>query len=55
MIVFQDGLATPGTWTKAGVKDQFVFKDAAGAVMKLNPGQTWITVLGDIAQAQYAP
>lgn len=55
MLLFQDGLVTAGTWSKAGPKDQFLFKDGAGADMKLNPGQTWITVLGDITQATYAP
>jgi hypothetical protein len=55
MIIFQDGIAIPGTWTKADTKSQFVFKDAAGAEIKLNPGQTWVTLLGDIAKATHAP
>ncbi|HSH18527.1 MAG TPA: DUF3048 domain-containing protein [Candidatus Saccharimonadales bacterium] len=55
MLVFQDGSVTPGTWSKADPKAQFEFKDGAGAAIKLNPGQTWITVLGDITKATYAP
>lgn len=55
MLLFQDGIVTAGTWAKPGVKDQFIFKDGAGEEIKLNPGQTWITVLGDITQAKYAP
>lgn len=55
MLVFQDGVVTPGTWSKADPKAAFEFKDNAGAALKLNPGQTWITALGDISQATYAP
>lgn len=55
MLVFQDGTVTPGTWSKADPKAQFEFKDAANAVIKLNPGQTWFTVLSDISKATYAP
>lgn len=55
MLVFQDGNVIPGTWSKSDPKAQFEFKDAANAPLKLNPGQTWITVLGDIAKATYTP
>jgi hypothetical protein len=55
MLVFQDGVVVEGTWSKASAKEQFIFKDGAGADIKLNPGQTWITVLGDITQAAYTP
>lgn len=44
--IFQDGVLTKGTWHKNSNKDQFVFKDASGATLKLNPGQTWISVVG---------
>lgn len=44
-VVFQDGIATPGTWTKADQKSQIILKDAAGQEIKLNRGQTWFTVL----------
>lgn len=43
--IFQDGTVTEGTWTKPDRKAPIVFKDAAGAVIGLNPGQTWISVI----------
>jgi len=45
MTVFQDGAFYEGTWSKAGRKDQFVFKDPNGQPIKLNVGQTWITIV----------
>lgn len=42
--IFQDGGATEGTWHKADKKSQIEFKDAAGAPIALNRGQTWISV-----------
>ncbi len=52
--VFQDGLVTIGTWTKASNAAQIVFADNAGKALPLNPGQTWITAVtsaGDISSA----
>jgi hypothetical protein len=51
--IFQDGVVTIGTWTKTGAKDQIVFKDASGAPIKLNPGQTWISVVGNSNRISY--
>ncbi len=45
MFVFQDGVQTQGTWTKADRGSQFTFTDANGKPLKLNPGQTWITMV----------
>ena len=42
--VFQDGTVTVGTWTKTGKKDQIQFKNDKGEEVKLNRGQTWISV-----------
>jgi hypothetical protein len=53
MFVFQDGTVTPGSWAKADVKAQFVFKDDAGKVLALNPGQTWFSIVGDPAKVTY--
>lgn len=50
---FQDGVVTKGTWSKAGDKDQIMFKDANGVAMKLNPGQTWISVVGGSHRITY--
>lgn len=51
--VFQDGTVTVGTWTKNSAKDQITFKDATGAPLKLNPGQTWISVVGSTSRISY--
>lgn len=43
--IFQDGTVTEGTWNKKDKKDQIIFKDSKGQEIKLNRGQTWITVI----------
>lgn len=45
MFVFQDGKVQKGTWKKKGTKDQFKFLDAEGKEIRLNAGQTWITLV----------
>jgi len=51
--IFQDGTVTVGTWSKASVKGQITFKDANGAPVKLNRGQTWISVVGSTSRISY--
>ena len=53
MFVFQDGVLTQGTWSKASSGQQFVFTDQSGQPLKLNAGQTWITVLGAANRVSY--
>lgn len=53
MFVFQDGIVQTGTWAKASNTAQFVFTDAAGKPLALNPGQTWIGALGAASQVVY--
>ncbi len=53
LLVFQDGIVTTGTWSKADRQTQFVFKGADGEVLKLNPGQTWITLVDTAAKVTY--
>lgn len=53
--VFQDGAVTQATWNKANRESQIVFKDAAGAILKLNPGQTWLSVVGSADKVKYTP
>ena len=53
--IFQDGTVTIGTWEKTGSKSQMVFKDANGNVIKLNPGQTWISAVGSASGVSYKP
>lgn len=45
VTIFQNGTSKPGTWSRADDKSQFVFKDANGAVIKLAPGQAWMTLV----------
>lgn len=42
--IFQDGGVVEGTWHKPDKKSQVQFRDAAGAIVALNRGQTWISV-----------
>lgn len=53
--IFQDGTVTIGTWEKTSSKSQIVFKDKSGAIIKLNPGQTWLAAVGDDTGVQYKP
>ncbi len=53
MFVFQDGTVQTGTWTKGEPKSQFEFKDDAGKVLPLNPGQTWISIVSDAGKVTY--
>lgn len=52
-FVFQDGTVTTGTWSKENTTAPLVFKDAAGAPLPLNPGQTWITALSGTDRLAY--
>ncbi len=45
VTVFQDGVATIGTWEKAGRTSPYIFKTADAKPLKLNAGQTWITMI----------
>jgi hypothetical protein len=53
--IFQDGIVTEGIWSKSSSKSQIVWKDAAGNVIKLNPGQTWITAVNNNPSVSYKP
>ena len=53
--IFQDGNSIEGTWEKTSGKSQIVFKDAQGTVVKLNPGQTWITATSIASNVVYKP
>lgn len=44
-VVFRDGLRVDATWTRNDVVDSFILKDSKGAVIALEPGQTWIHVV----------
>lgn len=53
--IFQDGTVLTGQWNKSSNTSQITFTDAAGKAILLNPGQTWITALGNSNQVTYAP
>lgn len=55
VYIFQDGISTEGTWTKNSVKEQYVFTDSAGKKIELNPGQTWISLVGTPAAVAVTP
>ncbi len=55
MYVFQDGAVAQGTWTKDSRTSQFVFKDSNGNTLKLNPGQTWISLVNITGAVVYKP
>ena len=44
-VVFQDGVAVPGTWSKPDTFSRTRFFDAAGNEIAFNRGQTWVEVL----------
>lgn len=44
-FIFQDGEFIKGYWVKDSRHDQFKFVDASGAPIKLEAGQTWITIV----------
>lgn len=44
-VIFQNGTATEGTWRKNSRGEQIEFYDAAGKLLSLNRGQTWITAI----------
>lgn len=53
VYIFQDGRIFQGTWHKASNEGQFTFTDKAGKAIKLNPGQTWFTVVGSTDRVSY--
>ena len=55
MYVFQDGIVSEGTWSKTDRKSQLVFTDKNGLILKLNAGQTWISVVGSSGDVTYKP
>ncbi len=55
VYVFQDGLMTVGQWAKSSNASQFIFTDSSGAVIKLNPGQTWLTAIAKTSNVTSTP
>lgn len=55
MFLFEDGGWTPGTWDKTSTTDMLKFTDNNGKPVKLDAGQTWITIVGNPSQVAFAP
>jgi hypothetical protein len=52
--ILSEGQIVKGHWSRPGGKDITTFTDAAGAPVKLLPGQTWLTLapVGEAAEAR---
>jgi hypothetical protein len=55
VYVFQDGGVTEGNWSKSSRTAQWVFTDANNKAIKLNPGQTWVTMVSTPGSVSFAP
>lgn len=55
VYVFQNGTVEIGKWRKNSNNENFVFSNAAGDKLRLNPGQTWFTALGASNRVSYSP
>lgn len=55
VYVFQDGIVSEGTWQKTARNSSLVLTDKNGLPMKLNAGQTWISLLGAPSDVSYKP
>jgi hypothetical protein len=53
--IFQDGGVTVGQWSKTDTTSQIQFTDSAGKPVKLDAGQTWISLVGDASEVAYKP
>ncbi len=55
VYVFQDGIVSEGTWNKTDRKSPLILKDKNGLPMKLNAGQTWVSLVGASSDISYKP
>lgn len=51
--IFQNGYVVPGTWNKASVGEQIIFKDASGVEIALAPGQTFVEAVPTYGGVEY--
>ena len=52
-IVFEDGIAIDGTWSKSSHDGRTIFRDSTGKVIQLNRGQTWVSVIPTTKSVSY--
>ena len=55
IMVFQDGIVSEGSWSRATSADQYTFTDKNGQPMLLNAGQTWVTAVESTTDVSYTP
>ena len=53
VFVFQDGIVSVGTWEKPDRKSSLALKDSFGLPLKLNAGQTWLTLVASADDVRY--
>lgn len=53
--IFQDGKVVVGIWKKSKRETQLQFLNSDGTVIRLNPGQTWITLVDGTGAVKYKP
>ncbi|MEZ5376578.1 MAG: DUF3048 domain-containing protein [Acidimicrobiales bacterium] len=46
-VVFSGGHVIEGTWTRPSLRSPAILTDATGSVIELNPGRTWIELVGE--------
>ncbi len=55
LYVFQDGIVSVGKWSRADGNAMYVLTDKNGFPMKLNRGQTWVTLVASDSAVSYKP
>ena len=50
---FQNGDVVEGKWEKPSINSQITFKDKKGDIVKLAPGQTWISAVPSYGSVEY--
>jgi len=55
LFIFQDGGVNVGNWYKDSRDAGYTFKDPSGNLLKLNPGQTWVTAVASSDSVNYTP
>ncbi|WP_116997530.1 DUF3048 domain-containing protein [Desertimonas flava] len=48
VVVYRNGVAVTGEWSRATRTDPFTLTDAAGAPITLTPGRTWVELVGPL-------
>lgn len=55
VYIFQDGIVSEGNWSKKDRKSPLVITDKNGLPLKLNSGQTWVSLVGTSSDITYKP